>query len=204
MAENVGSEWRTNPVNNLGFWSATITAMSSAVCSITAVLNVVGFIPTALDDQIVYASSLLIATPFVVMMVSIHHTVPERRRIWTHTALAFAHLYAVLVSIVYMTHLFVTSPSGLGDLGAAAAHETFLHVLDGFSYLFLGLSTLAAAWVFTERGVEQWIRRLFILNEIVTLPVILACIVDPVWTVLGSSGLLRFPSQLYSSQYTSI
>jgi hypothetical protein len=114
-------------------------------------------------------ASLLLAPSFVVMMVSIHYAAPEEKKIWSHIGITFAVLYAALVSIVYVTWLFVVEPHVLrGQAEQVAllsfAPGSFMQMVDGLGYTFMGIATLFAAPVFAGKRVEQWICWLCLLN----------------------------------------
>jgi hypothetical protein len=178
--------WSRDPINRLGFWSALLAAVSATVFSVMALLEMVDAIPQLLGVRLIYASSLLLAVTVVVMMSSIHHTVSGDQRVWSFTGVIFAVLYASQVSVMYIVQLFVFLPKAQrGTLSEservllADTFGTFLQAVDGLGYLFLGLATLAIAPVFTGDRLARWIRRFFVANGIITVPVFLTYFVDP-------------------------
>jgi len=114
--------------------------------------------------------SLLLAVAFVVLMVSVHYVAETGRRIWSHVAVVFASMYATLVSVVYYVQLaFVMPRLARGDaddiqLLIFEPFDSFLYAIDVFGYSLMSLSTLFAAAVFANQGLERWIRWSLIAN----------------------------------------
>ncbi|MDJ1431457.1 hypothetical protein [Halostagnicola sp. A-GB9-2] len=190
----------SDPVTRLGFWSALVTAVSAGTFSIAALLEMANAIPVVLGWQIIYASSFVLAVAFVVMMISIHHTTPENRQVWSFTGVSFAILYASNVSIMYIVQLFVYIPRDQrGELSESEAillsdtFGSFLQAVDGLGYLFMGVAFLAAAPVFTTRGLERWVRWFFVANGLVTVPVFLTYFVDPAYILLAGLWTIAVP-----------
>lgn len=198
--DRVLRRWSHDPVNQLGFWSALLAAISATVFSVVALVELIEAIPQLLGVQLIYASSLVLAIAVVVMMSSIHHTVSGEQRVWSFTGVTFAVLYASQVSIMYIVQLFVYLPKAQrGTLREsetvllADTFGTFLQAVDGLGYLFLGLATLAVAPVFTGAGLAGWIRRLFVANGIITIPVFLTYFVDPRFLPLAGLWVIAVP-----------
>jgi hypothetical protein len=169
------------PFAQLGFWSAVLTAVFSMLFLVGSLLGMVGLLIPPWDVVIPIGASLLLAPSFVVMMVSIHYGAPFEKKIWSHIGIAFAVLYAALVSIVYVTWLFVAEPHMLrGEANQVAlftfTQGSFLQMVDGLGYTFMGIATLFAAPVFAGKRLENWIRWLCLLNGPGALMVFLAYI----------------------------
>lgn len=197
-SDRVLRRWSRDPVNQLGFWSASLAATSATVFSVAALLESIEAIPRMLGVQLIYASSLVLAVAVVVLMSSIHHTVAGEQRIWSFTGVTFAVLYASQVSIMYIVQLFVYLPKARRNtlserLLLADSFGTFLQAVDGLGYLFLGLATLAVAPVFTGGGLPRWIRRLFVANGVITVPVFLTYFVDPRFLPLAGLWVIAVP-----------
>jgi hypothetical protein len=163
------SQERSFVFARLGFWSAVLTAVFSILFVVGSILGTAGLLLPPWDVVIPVGASLLLAPSFVVMMVSIHYAAPEEKKIWSHIGITFAVLYAALVSIVYVTWLFVVEPHVLrGQAEQVAllsfAPGSFMQMVDGLGYTFMGIATLFAAPVFAGKRVEQWIRWLCLLN----------------------------------------
>ncbi len=192
--------WSRDPINRLGFWSALLAAVSATVCSVAALLELLDAIPRLLGIRLVDASSLILAVTIVVMMSSIHHTVSGDQRVWSFTGVTFAVLYASQVSLMYIVQLFVYLPKAqrgtLSEIERMLLADTFgifLQAVDGLRYLFLGLATLAVAPVFAGGGLRRWIRRFFVANGIVTIPVFLTYFVDPGFLPLAGLWVVAVP-----------
>jgi len=115
------------------------------------------------------APSLLLAPSFVVLMISIHHYAPEDKKIWSHIGVAFAIIYAVLVSIVYYSQMTFAVPHiqrGEADQVALLLMDwgSFIFTIDVLGYGFMHLATLFAAFVFTGSKLERWIRWALVAN----------------------------------------
>jgi hypothetical protein len=101
---------------------------------------------------------------------------------------------------MYVVQLFVYLPKARrGTLSEservllADTFGTFLQAVDGLGYLFLGLATLAVAPVFTGGGVGRWVRRSFVANGVVTVPVFLTYFVDPGFLPLAGLWVVVVP-----------
>lgn len=168
---------RTQTVNRLGFWSALLAFVFSNTFTIGAIA---GF-PKPWDVYIPIGASLLLALSFVIMMVAIHYAAPDDKKIWSHLGIAFTILYAALVSIVYVTWLFVVEPLVLrGEADKVAvlifAPGSFSQIVDGLGYTFMMIAAFFTAPVFSNRGLERWIRWAGIANGIFAIPVFLSYI----------------------------
>lgn len=177
-----------------GFWSAVLTAVFSILFVVGFILNALGFLPPPWEVVIPVGASLLLAPSFVVMMVAIHYAAPSEKKIWSHIGITFAVLYAALVELVYVTWLFVVEPHvlrGQADLVALLIFTpgSFVQMVDGLGYTFMGIATLFAAPVFGGKRLEQWIRWLCLLNGLGAFMVFLS------YVCYGLLGL----SLLYSS-----
>src|SRR5947209_4850806 len=94
---------------------------------------------------------------------------PPRKKIWSHLGIAFAILYAALISIVYVTWLFVVEPHVLrGEANQVAllmlTPGSFLQMVDGLGYTFMGVALFFVAPVFAGKRLEHWIRWLCLLS----------------------------------------
>jgi hypothetical protein len=157
------------PFARLGFWSAVLTAVFTMLFLVGAILDTMGLLPPPWDVVIPIGASLLLAPSFVVLMVSIHYAAPFEKKIWSHIGIAFAILYAALVSIVYVTWLFVVEPHVLrGQANQVAllvfAPDSFLQMVDGLGYTFMGVALCFAAPVFAGKRLDKWIRWLCLLS----------------------------------------
>jgi hypothetical protein len=166
---------RTQTINRLGFWSA----LPAFVFSLTFVIGALAGFPKPWDVYIPIGASLLLALFFVVLMVAAHYAVENDKKIWSHLGIAFALLYAALVSIVYVTWIFVVEPHVLrGEADKVAllvfAPGSFLQILDGLGYSLMMVAAFFTGFAFSNRGLERWIRWAGIANGVFAIPVFLS------------------------------
>lgn len=186
-------------VTQLGFWSAVLAALLSIIFTAGAVLGILGVLRSPWDVIVGEGASLLLAPTFVIMIVCVHYLAPDQKRLWSHTALAFALLYAALASIVYVVWLFVVEPkviSGESEEVAPFLFEpgSFTQMVDGLAYTYMGIATLFAAPVFsrTRGGVERWVRRLCLVNGALSVLVFLSYVFYSL--ILGIWWSFSFPA----------
>ncbi len=148
------------------------------------------------DIALPVGASILIAPSFVLLMIGIHHSVPERARIWSHGAIAFAVLYAAFVSIVYITWLFVVEPHVLDHTQSAVAAFTFekgsfIQMLDGLGYTYMSLAVCLTAPLFSGRQLAGWLRGVAIANGPAAVGVLLSYVFfTPPLNLLGLPGTI--------------
>ncbi len=163
----------THQVNKIGFWFALAAFFASVGYDIVQVLQVAGFVRAPLDAILIYAFSLGIPVPFVVAMVALHYSAPNDKKIWTQAAVIFAAIYTTYVSLNYVVQLATVIPASLrGTLdGIRILDQTphsFFWDVDALGYIFLGLATLFASFLFANQGFERWVKWFFLANAIVT------------------------------------
>jgi len=166
-------------VRSLGLWSAvlwTVFSLSYIAAQLAEWAGLFGSAggphsrSTTFGLVVLLTPSLPLGVSFVVLTVSIHSVAKQSARIWTHVAVAFASMYATLVSIVYYVQLaFVIPRLARGDaddiqLLIFEPFDSFLYAVDVFGYSLMSLSTLFAAMVFGKQGIERWIRLALIAN----------------------------------------
>jgi hypothetical protein len=170
---------RDKSVRRLGVWSAVLCTVFSLAYVLAQLGEWAGLLgsaggphsrSTSLGLIVLLTPSLLLGVSFVVLTVSIHYYAETSARIWSHLAVAFASMYATLISIVYYVQLaFVLPRLARGDAEAIQLlifepFDSFLYAVDVFGYSLMSLSTLFAAAVFRAQGIERWIRRALIAN----------------------------------------
>jgi hypothetical protein len=170
---------RDKSVRTFGVWSAvfcTIFSLAYVLAQIGEWLGLLGSAggphsrSTPVGLVTLLTPSLLLGISFVVLTVSIHYYAEARARIWSHVAVAFASMYATLISIVYYVQLaFVIPRLARGDTSGIELlvfepFDSFLYAIDVFGYSLMSLSTLFAAAVFSNQGFERWIRWALIAN----------------------------------------
>ena len=129
------------------------------------------------SQNLMFASSFLLAPAFVAMMVSIHHYAPSEKKVWSQLGLSFAIIYAVMCSLTYYIQLTFVANNYLPVAEEAALPFVFipgtpLFAQDMLGYAFMTAATLAAAPVFAGGKLESWIKWLFIFHAVLFLPAI--------------------------------
>ena len=142
-------------------------------------------------------ASLLFAPILVALLACVYQAAPSTQKIWGLLGLACALLYAALVSIVYVTWLFVLEPQLLSGNTAKVQpflfeKGSFLMMLDGLGYTYSCLAALCVAPLFTGKGLARWIRWLAIGNGVVALPVFLSYVLGNI--ALGIWWQLTLPT----------
>lgn len=165
-----------NAINKIGFWSGVCAFAATTGYCLVQLLQVAGWLPSPLDEQLIYGTSLCIVIPFLLEMLALHYTTPEPNKFWSHAALTFATLYAVFVTANYVVQLATVIPmTGKGRLDEVRLLQQTPHSLfwnfDALGYLFMGLSTTAAIPLFQKTGKQKRVRMALIANGLV-LPLI--------------------------------
>ncbi len=189
-----------NDIPRLGYWSALVTFAAAAAYGVVQIGQLIGALTFPWDEIAIFGFSMLIPGPFVLSMVALDHTVSERKRIWTQAAIAFAVIYATLVTIVYPTQLAVVIPAKLAGHAAdvqmlLVSKGTFMWVIDGVGYISMGLATLLAAGALADDRPNRWLRRFFIANGLLD-PIIIAIYVFPSLILIGSLWLITAPGSM--------
>lgn len=197
----------------VGFWSAVLATVFSITYVIAQLAEWSGLLgsqrgpessSTALGLIVLLTPSFFLGTSFLVLTVSIHQLAPPDRRIWSLAAITFATIYATLTGLVYFVQLTLVVPrlvyghlEGI-EVFLFVPFDSFLYSVDILGYSFMSLSTLFAAMVFTNRGLEQIIRLTLIANGLLLPFIALQIYIHPfIWiaagwavTFPGSTGLL--------------
>lgn len=115
------------------------------------------------------------------MMVSIHYSSEDEKRIWSHIGVTFSIIYAVMITITYYIQLAVVRSNPL-NLSEEVLKPfiysnvgSIMFVIDMLGYTFMALATFMTAPVFSRNGlgVERWIQRLFIFHGLLFIPTFL-------------------------------
>jgi len=164
---------------SLGFWSAVLASLFSIIYVVGQVAEWLGWLGSGGGPEsastpfglfVLLTPSLLLGSSFLVLVVCIHQLAAPDRRVWSHAAVAFATVYAVMISINYFVQLAWVAPR----LASGNVHgiepfifepfDSFLYAVDILGYSFMSLSTLFAARVFTGGGQERVVRRFLTAN----------------------------------------
>jgi hypothetical protein len=174
----------------LGLAASLVAFVAIAAYGLVQTLQVTGTLRPPWDAILIYLTSLFIATPYLLTVLSLHAIAPEPKRILTHAAILFAAIYTVYVTLNYTVQLGTVIPSTLrGTLSDVKILDQTPHSLfwdvDALGYIFLGFSTLFAAFVFDNTGWQRWGRYILVANAAMD-PVIAVVYFYPTY----STGLL--------------
>ena len=154
----------------VGFWSAVLATVFSLLYVVAQLAEWASWLGSAGGPEsastpvglvILLTPSLLLGSVFLVLVVSIHQVADRDRKVWSHAAVAFATMYAAMISIVYFVQLTLVAPRiAQGRVAGIEAFlfvpfDSFLYAVDILGYSFMSVATLFAARVFTGKGVER-------------------------------------------------
>jgi len=145
-----------NLVLQLGFWSAILVTMFNVSSTFSRIASF---------PLLSMVLGLLVASIFIVMMVSVHFYAPDDRKILTLLGVAFAVVCATLLSINYYLQITVARWTTLPLLSISNPHS-IMWAVEVLGYGFMGLATLFPAIIFSTNRLEVAIRWLFIGNGI--------------------------------------
>jgi hypothetical protein len=199
-------------VKTLGFWSAVLATLFSVAYIVGQLAEWLGLLgslggpesaSTPLGIAVLLTPSLFLGSSFLVLVVSIHQLASPARRVWSHTAVAFATAYAVLISIVYFVQLTLVAPrlahgetEGI-EMFIFVPFDSFLYAVDILGYSFMSVATLFAAMVFTGGGLER-IVRFFLLANGLLLPFIALQMYFHPLIYVASLWAVTFPGATWS------
>jgi hypothetical protein len=200
----IGSSASVDPVRRIGVWSAIVAALSGGAFTVGVLLGISGALARPWDAAASLVPSLLLAPAFVVLLVSLHHSVPSTKKIWTHLAVAFACIYAPLCAMAYVVELSVVQPlvvRGQADQVAlltlarfGTQPNTVFTAIDGLGYAFMSLACLFAAVALGPSGLERWIRWLLLATAALGVPSMLTYFVNPGFLVVAAPWGITVPA----------
>lgn len=157
----------------VGFWSAVLATVFSVTYVVAQLAEWMGLMgsgggadnaSTPLGLVILLTPSLLLGSAFLALVVSIHYVASADRKVFSHAAVAFATVYAALISINYYVQLTWVMPrlaagrtEGI-EMFLFTPFDSFLYAVDILGYSFMSVSTLFAARVFTGKGIGRAVR----------------------------------------------
>jgi len=170
---------RLSPSTRIGFWSAVLATVFSLTYVVGQLAEWLGWLgsgggpensSTPLGLVVLLTPSLFLGSSFLVLVVCIHQRAAPDRKVWSQAAVAFATIYAALISINYYVQLTLVAPRlASGRVGGIepflfVPFDSFLYAVDILGYSFMSLSTLFAAGVFPGGGLERVVRGFLIAN----------------------------------------
>jgi len=196
----------------IGFWSAVLATVFSITYDVGQIAEWMGFMgsgggaesaSTPLGLFVLLTPSLLLGASFLMLVVSIHYLASPDRKVWSHVAVAFATVYAVLISINYYVQLTWVAPrlaagrtEGI-EVFLFTPFDSFLYAVDILGYSFMSLATLFAARVFTGRGLERVVRVFLTANGLLLPFIALQMYVH--WLIwIAAVWAVTFPGSMWS------
>jgi len=163
-------------VGRIGFWSAIFVTIFLALSGITSsasiylISNISGFILTSI---------------FLIVIICIYYTAPDDKKIFGHIGLAFAIIYATMISMNYFIQLtFVRFGAFNTDVFSITDPQSMMMTIEILGYFFMGLSTLFIAPIFESGRLEQSIRWLFVFNGILGIGGAIGFALNLDWRIL--------------------
>ena len=203
-------EKRLSPdVQKLGYWAALVALFFSIIYIIGQLagqLNLQGSggrlekPGTAFGLIILLVPSLFPAPSFTILMLCVHYYAPEDKKVWSHTGIMFATIYAVMVSINYYVQLTLVVPHLLrGEIKSIrpflfSPFDSFIYSVDVLGFSFMSLSTLFGAFVFSGTGLNRTVRRFMIANGLLI----------PFLALQVFSHPLIWPASLWAITFTGV
>lgn len=160
-------------------------------------------VSTPLGIAILLPPSLLLASAFVVLMAALHRFAPPERSALSQAALAFATMYATLVSLVYFVQLTLVAPRMLaGDMDEIeflrfVPYRSFLFAVDLLGYSFMSAATLFAAFALADRPHKSLAKTFLLLNGLL-LPFLAFQMLCPQLIWGGALWSITFPAAMLS------
>jgi len=197
---------KNNIAQKLGFWAAVLAAVTELWFSIAfGLYQPILYAPWHGMQE--YADNFkvepfiawivpcfLLTICFLTMMVCLHVSASEEKKIWSLLAVVFAIAYAIIISTLYYIQAVVVvhnlvhhSTDGLALwIFASPYPNSFPGALEGIGYLFMCLSLISASRLFSGDKLSKWISRSFLFsgltgsliftNPLYPLPIIIVLI----------------------------
>ena len=173
-----------------GFISGLIAFGATVAFIIVQALQLLGVLRYPLDEIAIYATSLLITFPLLLLILALHYIALQELKIWSHAALLFTLAYMIFATTNYIAQLGVVIPATLSGKGEAVAvlnqaPHSFFWFMDAAAYTAMGIAAFFARMSLHKGGFEGKARTLLLLHS-VTTPLILVVYCYPDF----SEGLL--------------
>ena len=158
---------------------------------------------TVLGLVVLLTPSLFLGSSFLVLVVSIHQLASPDRRVWSYAAVAFATVYAALISLNYFVQLTWVAPRlAAGQTQGIepflfTPFDSFLYAVDILGYSFMSVATLFAAMVFPGGGLNRVVRLFLMANGLLLPFIALQMYFHPlIW--VASLWAVTFPGSTWS------
>jgi hypothetical protein len=169
----------SSSTRTVGLWGAVLATVFSLTYVVAQLAEWFGWMgsgggadnpSTPLGIVVLLTPSLFLGSSFLVLMVAVHQAAAPERRVWSQAAVAFATVYAALISINYYVQLTWVGPRlARGEIAGMEAFlftpfDSFLYAVDILGYSFMSVATLFAARVLVGDGLELVARRFLVAN----------------------------------------
>lgn len=173
-------------VNRIGLWAAVFTAILAAAFIIMGMFGSSSWdtFPGMVDyiwktikiiDYALFIPAFLLAPVFVVLMACIHYYASVNKKIYSLIGLAFALIYATIITTDYFVLWTVVLPSTImGETGGLSLfslynpHGIFVS-LESLAYLMMSVALLFVAPVFQGSRIERALRWIFIAGFVLAI-----------------------------------
>jgi hypothetical protein len=197
---------------SVGFWSAVLATVFAITYDVGQIAEWLGWLgsgggpessSTPFGIVILLTPSLFLAPSFLLLVVCIHQLATPDRRIWSQAAIAFATIYAALISINYYVQLTWVGPRlAAGRIEGMepflfVPFDSFLYAVDILGYSFMSVATLCAARVFVGGGQERVVRWFLTANGLLLPFIALQMYVH--WLIwIAALWAVTFPGSTWS------
>ncbi|MHA2104980.1 MAG: hypothetical protein ACW981_16245 [Candidatus Hodarchaeales archaeon] len=202
---------KENDVNSrfpdlLSFYAPLVAATLNTIFLVVAILQLMFrteaeiTTPPAGDLIALMLPSILLAPAFVITTVVVYRYASNKDKFWSLGSIAFACIYAVLVSIVYFVVMTVYIPHQLAGTTAEIQvliyeRNSFLYAINVLGYGYMSFSTLFLAPIFTGDGLEKYTRFFLLTNGILT-PFMPLSMILPFLLYISALQGITFPASM--------
>jgi hypothetical protein len=182
----------------LGSWAASLAAaltLAFVALTVASTVGGAGGDAGALLQISQLLPVLMLAPVVVVLAASLHALAPAGRRLFSHVAVTFSGVYAAIIVTNYFIQFVVARPrlaAGEGEalgLVAMSTPASIFTALEAAGYGFFAMMALFLAPVFAGRGIERWIRRLFVATGVTGMVGAAAAIAGQPIVMMSGFGL---------------
>lgn len=192
----------------VALWSAIACAFTSIAYVLGQLLEWQGLLGSAggpesastpLGIAVLLTPSFLLGSSFLVLVAALHRLAPTEARVFSQVALAFATIYATLISMVYFVQLTLVGPRlASGDTAGIeylffVPYRSFLFAVDLLGYSFMCIATLFAAFALPAICGARAARLFLLLNGALT-PFLLFQMYEPRLIWIAALWGLTFPA----------
>lgn len=199
---------RNDAATHVAFWAAIACAVTSIAYVLAQLLEWQGLLGSAGGPEsastpfgigVLLTPSFLLGSSFVVLIAALHRLAPSTAKVFSQAALAFATMYATLISMVYFTQLTLVGPRlATGDTAGIeylffVPYRSFLFAVDLLGYSFMCIAMLFAAYALPALRGARMTRKLLQLNGALT-PFLLFQMYEPQLIWIAALWGFTFPA----------